>query len=80
MEGIDLDTNSLIIYLACIIVLFLVGRIFIVPLKIIAKLILNSVLGAILIYGINFFGASVGFHIGLNVVTAVFVGILGIPR
>ena len=80
MEGIDLDTNSLIIYLACIMVLFLVGRIFIVPLKIMAKLILNSVLGAILIYGINFFGANVGFHIGLNVVTAVFVGILGIPR
>ena len=80
MEGIDLDTNSLIIYLACIIILFLVGRIFIVPLKIMAKLILNSVLGAILIYGINFFGANVVFHIGLNVVTAVFVGILGIPR
>lgn len=80
MEGIDLDTNSLIIYLACIIVLFLVGKIFIVPLKIIAKVILNSILGAILIYMINFLGASLGFHIGLNMFTAVFVGILGIPR
>ncbi len=75
-----MDTNSLIIYLACIIIIFLVGKVFIVPLKIVVKLVLNSVLGAILIYGINFLGEGIGFHIGLNIFTAIFVGILGIPR
>ena len=43
------------------------------------KLIVNSVLGGLLIFIINLIGSAWGFHIGLNVVTAVLVGLLGIP-
>ena len=75
-----MDNVSIIIYSACFILLFLLGRIFIIPLKKIIKLLLNSILGGALIYAINFIGEGVGFHIGLNVFTAIFVGILGIPR
>jgi len=71
-----LDTNTIITYLACIIILFLLGRIFILPLKSILKLILNSILGGVLIYVINLVGANFGFHIGLNLVTTILVGIL----
>lgn len=66
-------------YLACICFLFIFGRIFIVPLKNILKLVLNSFLGGILIFVLNFVGGFFNFHIGLNVVTAIFVGLLGIP-
>lgn len=66
-------------FFACIIILFIVGRIFIVPLKKILKLVMNSILGGILIYIINIVGASFGFHIGLNIGTSIFVGILGVP-
>lgn len=59
--------------------MFLLGRLFIIPLKLIFKLILNSILGGVLIFIINFIGGMWNFHIGLNVVTAIFVGILGIP-
>ena len=69
----------IITFFSCIIILFIVGRIFILPLKKILKLIVNSVLGGVLIYIINFCGASVGFHIGLNIGTSIFVGILGVP-
>ncbi len=55
------------------------GEFFILPVKKILKLIVNSVLGGVLIYIINFCGASVGFHIGLNIGTSIFVGILGVP-
>ena len=75
-----MDSNIILTYLACIIILFIVGKIFIVPLRIILKLILNSILGAFLIYIINFIGSTFGFHIGLNFFTALFIGILGIPR
>ena len=50
-----------------------------VPLKALFKLIVNSVLGGLLIFIINLIGSAWGFHIGVNVVTAVLVGILGIP-
>lgn len=50
------------------------------PLKKILKLILNSCLGAGLIYVINIVGEAWGFHVGLNLVTAIIVGVLGVPR
>lgn len=74
-----MDNNVVITYLACILFLFVLGRVFIVPLKMIVKLIFNSILGALLLYVINFIGATFGFHIGLNVLTAIFVGVLGVP-
>ena len=67
-----LDTN-VITYLACICFLFLFGRIFIVPVKKILKLVLNSIIGGIVIFIINLVGASFGFHIGLNIYTSVLV-------
>jgi len=43
------------------------------------KLLLNSVLGGVLIFIINTFGGLLGIHIGLNAVTSIAVGLLGIP-
>lgn len=70
---------TIITYLACICFLFLFGRLFIVPLKKILKLVVNSVLGGLCIFIINMIGANFGFHIGLNVLTSVVVGLLGLP-
>ena len=70
---------SIITYLACICFLFLFGRIFIVPLKKILKLVLNSVLGGLVIFIINLVGANFGFHVGLNIFTSILVGLLGLP-
>lgn len=76
---IKLDTNVILTYLACICFLFIFGKLFIVPIKKILRLVLNSVLGAILIYIINIIGSMWNFHIGLNFFTAIFVGLLGVP-
>ena len=71
--------ESTIIFLACICFLFIVGRIFIVPIKWILKLVFNSILGVLTIFVINLIGSIWGFHIGINFFTAIAVGILGIP-
>ena len=71
--------KMLLIYVACIIGIIIVGKVFIVPIKIIGKLIINSILGVVLLYIINLVGALWQFHIGINVITALVVGILGIP-
>ena len=71
-------SNALVIF-GCTVVLWIIGKIFSVPLKALFKLIINSVLGGLLIFIINLIGAVWNFHIGLNIVTAILVGILGIP-
>ena len=73
-----MDLN-IITYLACICFIFIVGRIFIVPLKKILKLIINSIFGGLMIYVINLIGANIGFHIGLNIINSLIIGLLGLP-
>lgn len=73
-----MDTN-VITFLACICFIFLFGKILIVPIQKILKLVVNSLLGGLIIYVINLIGANFGFHIGLNIVTSMIVGLLGLP-
>ena len=74
-----MDIN-IITYLACICFIFIFGKIFIVPIKKILKLVINSILGGITIYIINFIGAYLNFHIGLNFLTSVLIRIIRITR
>lgn len=74
-----MDT-SIITYLACICFIFIFGRIFIVPIKKILKVVINSILGGISIFLINMIGANFGFHIGLNFFTSILIRIIGIAR
>ena len=71
--------TNIITYLACICFIFLFGKIFIVPIKKVLKLILNSILGGVVIFLINLIGANFGFHIGLNIFTSIVIGLLGLP-
>ena len=77
---LDLSFNSIIVYISCIIFLFLIGKIFIIPLKSIFKIICNSILGGLLIFIVNAIGSVWSFHIGLNIGTAIVTGILGVLR
>ena len=70
---------NILIFISCICLFLIIGKIFIVPIKWILKLIFNSILGGILIYIINIVGTTWGFHIGLNFYTSILIGILGIP-
>ena len=62
-----------------LILIFLLGKALLVPLKVILRLLLNSVLGAVLIIVINFIGMNIGVMIPINVVNSLTVGILGVP-
>ena len=73
------DINILISAVICIIFLFIFGKIFLFPMKKIFKFLLNSFLGALAIFIINTIGTSFGFHIGLNLINAIVIGILGVP-
>ncbi len=74
-----METNTIITFIACVSFLFIFGKIFVLPIKSILKLILNSILGGILIFLINLVGNIFNFHIGINIFTVICIGILGIP-
>ena len=74
-----MDFNLLFAFIGAIIVIGIFGKILLFPLKTIIKLAINSVLGGLLIYIINLVGTQWDFYIGLNFITAIFVGILGLP-
>ena len=74
-----MELNTIIPYIIGVIILFFFGKIFVLPIKSILKLIGNSILGAVLIYIINLIGSAFNFHIGLNFITIFFVALLGVP-
>ncbi len=61
-------------------VLILVAVVFLSnPLRHILKLVVNSGVAAALLLGFNWLGAFFGMSVGVNIFTAVMVGILGLP-
>ena len=71
---------NMITYLACICFIFIFGRIFIVPIKKILKLVLNSIIGGVTIYIINLVGGAFGFHIGLNFFKSIIIRTIRLAR
>lgn len=73
------DYNLILAYIVGIIILFIIGRILLAPIKLIIKLIYNALIGGLLLCILNWIGGYIGFHMALNFFTALVVGILGIP-
>ncbi len=59
--------------------LYILGMLLVIPIKLIIKLIINGVLGGILLLIVNFVGSFIGINITINPLTAVIAGIFGIP-
>lgn len=77
--GKPVDYKVLIAYIIGIMILFLFGKLLLVPLKIIFRLILNALIGGVVLLIINFIGSIFDFHIAFNVISALIVGTFGIP-
>lgn len=74
-----MELTNVLIVIGCALAIFIIGKIFLFPIKKILKLVFNTIIGGAIIYIINLVGANFGFHIGLNIITSLVVGILGIP-
>ena len=76
MENLLQSQNiKLIIYGAVgLIALYLILKLLKLPFKI----LINGILGVVLLYIANLIGANFGITVGINVVTALIAGILGI--
>jgi inhibitor of the pro-sigma K processing machinery len=73
------EIGILLAYAFGIFALYVVGYMLLAPVKILLRLLINSVAGALAILAVNWIGAAWGLHISLNVLSALIVGFLGVP-
>lgn len=74
-----MDITTIATYAAGIIILFIVAKLFLMPIRFIIKLVWNALIGGALLWLINLVGGLVGFTIAVNWISALVVGLLGVP-
>lgn len=77
--GFSGDMTIIAAYIFGIILLYVLGRMFLVPLKLIFKLIYNALIGGAMLWAVNYIGGHFAFSIAINPLTAVIAGFLGLP-
>lgn len=74
-----LEAGIFIAYAAGLFLIYVLGKLLIVPLKWAGRLLISSIIGGALIVIVNLIGGPWGLFIPLNPLTAVMIGVLGIP-
>lgn len=77
---LGLELSVFLTYAGALLLILLLGKIFLWPLKLVGKLLISSLVGGVLILVVNLIAGIFGLMlIPLNIITAVVVGVLGIP-
>lgn len=77
--NMGLELNIILAYGLGLILLYMVGWILLVPLKLLLRLIWNGVIGGVVLVIFNLIGSFFNLQIVLNPINALIVGFLGIP-
>jgi inhibitor of the pro-sigma K processing machinery len=79
MGGMSIMIEYIGYFLIAIVGLYVIVKVFSWPIKLLFKLIINAVLGVVLLVIVNLIGSYFQFSIGINAITALIAGFLGIP-
>lgn len=71
--------NVLMAVLFLGIIIFIIAQLIMKPIKLVWKLLLNSVIGLVLLMLANYVGAYFNFALPINIITVLISGFLGIP-
>ena len=66
-------------FAGAIVALYLICKLFTLPIRLFFKLVYNGVIGGVLLWIVNYVGAYVHFSVPLNPLTAVIAGFFGLP-
>ena len=75
----DITLGTIVGYLLGILIICISARIFFAPFKILLRMIVNSVIAVGILFVINLASPYLNIYIGINAVSALTVGILGVP-
>lgn len=59
--------------------LFIFGKLLVLPVKVIGRLLVNGIAGAVVLYLINLVGGIFGLQVEITVLNALIAGFFGIP-
>jgi inhibitor of the pro-sigma K processing machinery len=71
--------NVIIAALFLLIILYMVAQVFLKPVKLLWKLLINSAIGLVLLLLVNYIGAFFDFSLPINIISVLISGFLGIP-
>ncbi len=74
----EITAGTVMGYFLGIVIILVSARIFFAPFKLALKILINSAIGGIVMFVINSI-PFLGIYMGINLVSALVVGILGIP-
>ena len=72
-------TNVILAGILVLIILYAVTKVFMQPIKLLWKLLINSAIGIILLLIVNYIGVYFDFSLPINIITVLVAGFLGIP-
>lgn len=74
-----LEAAIFLAYAAGLFLIYLLGKLLIVPLKWVGRLVLSSLIGGVVLMAANLIGGYWGIFVPLNLLTAAITGLLGLP-
>lgn len=74
-----IDWSVVVAYALGVLLVYVIARALVLPLKLTLQLLANALVGVILLALFNLIGGQWDYHVPLNPVTAVLAGMLGIP-
>ena len=79
MMGLDIPLDIILAYALGLVLLYLIGWLLLVPLKHLLRFFINALIGGLILWILNLVGGLIGVTIAINPITALTVGVLGIP-
>ncbi|MDC3415252.1 pro-sigmaK processing inhibitor BofA family protein [Aquibacillus sp. 3ASR75-11] len=74
-----MDSTLVITSMVVLIAILLIVGAPIKPVKLLGNSAVKLVIGVLMLFFFNVFGASIGLHVPINLFTAIIIGFLGIP-
>ena len=71
--------NLVMAILFLLVIIFIIAKLIMKPIKLVWKLVINSIIGLVLLMLANYIGAYFDFSLPLNVLTVLIAGFLGVP-
>ncbi len=73
------DKMSIMAYAVGLVLIYVFCRIFIKPIRWLAKCLINGVFGGLILAAVNFVGGFAGMSVIINPFTSLISGFLGVP-
>lgn len=71
--------EKIILGILIVLAVMLVFKLFSLPIRLVFRILINTAAGFVLLLIFNYIGMYLGLSIGINIINALLIGILGIP-